>query len=86
MPGVRELVDKAAVASSQEEANSYYREISKIQVEGVYAIIPVFNEPALLGYEGYVGGVTRGFSDTDTSTEMFRGIYITQGKEDLPKS
>jgi peptide/nickel transport system substrate-binding protein len=85
VPGVRELIDKAAVAASQDEANEYYREISRIQVEGVYAIIPVFNEPALLGYESYVGGVTRGFVDTDNSTEMFRGIYITAGKEQLPK-
>lgn len=84
VPGVRELVDKAAVATSQDEANEYYRQISKIQVEGVYAIIPVFNEPALLGYESYVGGITRGFTDTDNSTEMFRGIYITAGKEQLP--
>jgi peptide/nickel transport system substrate-binding protein len=81
VPGVRELFDKAAVAMSQEEANGYYKQISRIQVEGIYAIIPVFNEPALLGYEEYVGGVTRGFVDTDNSPEMFRGIYITEGKE-----
>jgi len=80
VPGVRELVLKAAVAKTPEEAKGYYQEISKIQVEGVYAIIPVFNEPALLGYEEYVGGVTRGFADTDNSPEMFRGIYITQDK------
>lgn len=84
VPGVRELVDKAAVAATQEEANEYYREISRIQVEGVYGVIPVFNEPALLGYESYVGGVTRGFTDVDNSTEMFRGIYITAGKEEIP--
>lgn len=81
VPGVRELVDKAAVATSVDEAKQHYRQISRIQVEGVYAIIPVFNEPALLGYEEYVGGVTRGFVDTDNSPEMFRGIYITEGKE-----
>jgi len=80
VPGVRELVLKAAVAKTPEEAQGYYQEISKIQVEGVYAIIPVFNEPALLGYEEYVGGVTRGFLDTDNSPEMFRGIFITQDK------
>lgn len=85
-PGVRELVDKAAVATSQEEANGYYREISRIQVEGLYSIIPVFNEPALLGYNDFVGGVTRGFVDTDTSTEMFRGIFITEGKAAIPKA
>lgn len=80
VPGVRELILKAAVAKTPEEAKGYYQEISKIQVEGVYAIIPVFNEPALLGYEEYVGGVTRGFLDTDNSPEMFRGIFITQDK------
>jgi peptide/nickel transport system substrate-binding protein len=81
VPGVRDLLDKAATAKTAEEANDYYRQISKIQVEGVYAIIPVFNEPALLGYEEYVGGVTRGFADTDISPEMFRGIYITTDKK-----
>ena len=80
VPGVRELILEAAVAKTPEEAAGYYQEVSKIQVEGVYAIIPVFNEPALLGYEEYVGGVTRGFLDTDNSPEMFRGIFITQDK------
>ncbi|HQV56696.1 MAG TPA: ABC transporter substrate-binding protein, partial [Ilumatobacteraceae bacterium] len=49
-PGVKELVDKAALAKTVEEARTYYQQISRIQVEGVYSIIPVFNEPALLGY------------------------------------
>jgi len=80
VPGVRELILEAAVAKTPEEAAGYYQEVSKIQVEGVYAVIPVFNEPALLGYEEYVGGVTRGFLDTDNSPEMFRGIFITQDK------
>ena len=81
VPGVRDLLDKAATAKTPEEAKGFYQAISKIQVEGVYAIIPVFNEPALLGYEEYVGGVTRGFSDVDASPEMFRGIYITNDKK-----
>jgi peptide/nickel transport system substrate-binding protein len=85
VPGVRELVLKAAVAKTPEEARGYYQAISKIQVEGEYAIIPVFNEPALLGYANYVGGVTRGFADTDVSPEMFRGIFISQDKQPLPK-
>lgn len=80
-PGVRELVDKAALAKTAEEARTYYQQISRIQVEGCYSIIPVFNEPALLGYRDYVGGVTRGFTDVDASPEMFRGIYITEGKK-----
>ncbi|MCU1394999.1 MAG: putative peptide transporter substrate-binding protein [Ilumatobacteraceae bacterium] len=84
VPGVRDLVEKAATAKTAAEAKGYYQAISKIQVEGVYAIIPVFNEPAILGYEDYVGGVTRGFADTDISPEMFRGIYITNGKKSLP--
>ncbi|MCW2799791.1 MAG: transporter substrate-binding protein [Aeromicrobium sp.] len=85
VPGVRDLLDKAATAKTSEEAKGYYQAISKIQVEGVYAIIPVFNEPAILGYEAYVGGVTRGFADTDISPEMFRGIYSTNGKQALPQ-
>lgn len=80
VPGVRELVLKAAVAKTPKEAQTDYQAISKIQVDGVYSIIPVFNEPALLGYSEFVGGVTRGFADTDNSPEMFRGIYITQNK------
>jgi ABC-type transport system substrate-binding protein len=80
VPGVRELLDKAAAAATQDEANSYYKQISKIVTEGLYSIIPVFNDPAVSGYYDYVGGITRGMADTDTSPEMFRGIYITQGK------
>jgi peptide/nickel transport system substrate-binding protein len=85
VPGVRDLVLKAAVAKTAAEAKGYYQAISKIQVEGEYTIIPVFNEPALLGYEEYVGGVTRGFADTDNSPEMFRGIYITKDKKAADK-
>ncbi len=81
VPGVRELLDQAAQAASQDEASEYYRQISRIQVEGLYAMIPVFNEPALLGYADYVGGVTLGFEDTNNSPEVFRGIYISEGKE-----
>ncbi|HKA04428.1 MAG TPA: ABC transporter substrate-binding protein [Acidimicrobiales bacterium] len=80
VPGVRDLLDKASAATSQAEANGYYKQVSKIVTEGLYSIIPVFNDPAVSGYYDYVGGITRGMADTDTSPEMFRGIYITQGK------
>jgi peptide/nickel transport system substrate-binding protein len=80
VPGVRDLLDKAAAATTQDEANSYYKQVSKIVTEGLYTIIPVFNDPAITGFYAYVGGITRGMTDTDTSPEMFRGIYITEGK------
>ncbi len=80
VPGVRELLDKASAATTQAEANGYYKQVSKIVTEGLYSIIPVFNDPAVSGYYDYVGGITRGMADTDTSPEMFRGIFITEGK------
>jgi peptide/nickel transport system substrate-binding protein len=80
VPGVRELLDKAAAATSQDEANGYYKQVSRIATEGLYSIIPVFNDPAITGAYDYVGGITRGMADTDTSPEMFRGIFITKGK------
>jgi peptide/nickel transport system substrate-binding protein len=87
VPGVRDLLDKAAAAKTQDEANGYYKQISKIVTENLYSIIPVFNDPAITGFAKYVGGITRGMADTDTSPEMFRKIYITQGKvQSVPKS
>jgi peptide/nickel transport system substrate-binding protein len=80
VPGVRDLLDKAAAATTQDQANAFYKQVSKIVTEGLYSIIPVFNDPAISGYYDYVGGIRRGMADTDTSPEMFRGIFITQGK------
>jgi hypothetical protein len=62
---------KAAVAKTPKEARTDYQAISKIQVDGVYSIIPVFQQ-ALLGYNGIRRWCGRGFA-TRTTTRRCSG-------------
>jgi ABC-type transport system substrate-binding protein len=80
VPGVRELLDRAAAAPDQAAAGNLYKQVNGIVARGLYACIPVYYDPAICGYRDYIGGVTRGFNDADTSPDLFRGMYISEGK------
>ncbi|MDE3075714.1 MAG: hypothetical protein KGJ86_09805, partial [Chloroflexota bacterium] len=83
-PGIRDLINKAAAAADADTAASYYKQLNKMIVENLYAVIPVYQEPAVGAMWDYVGGIRRGFTDTDTNPDFLRGVYVTQGKVAAP--
>jgi ABC-type transport system substrate-binding protein len=80
VPGVRELLDKAAAAKDEDTAANFYRQANKIVTEGLYALIPIYYDPGIVGYHKYVGGITFGFSDADQTPDLLRGMFISEGK------
>jgi ABC-type transport system substrate-binding protein len=80
VPGVRDLIDRAAAATNQNEANGLYRQANKIITEGLWQNIAVYADAAVTGFQKYVGGITKAFVDTDTNGNILRGVFITKGK------
>ena len=81
--GVRELIDKAAAATSQDESKSLYRQANKIITDGLWQNIAVYADAAVTGYQKYVGGITKAFADTDINNNILRGLFISKGKAEL---
>jgi ABC-type transport system substrate-binding protein len=80
VPGVRDLIDRAAAATSQDEAKNLYRQANKIITDGLWQNIAVYADAAVTGYQKYVGGITKAFVDTDTNGNILRGVFISKGK------
>ncbi|MBV8085969.1 MAG: hypothetical protein JO247_14265 [Chloroflexi bacterium] len=78
--GIRDLIDKAAAAPDPAQAAAIYKQINKMIVDNLYAVIPIYREPAVGAFWDYVGGINRGFVDTDSNPDFMRGIFINQGK------
>ena len=78
--GVRDLIDRAAAATNQDEAKGLYRQANKIITDGLWQNIAVYADAAVTGYQKYVGGITKPFVDTDTNGNILRGVFITKGK------
>ena len=80
VPGVRDLIDRAAAATSPDESKNLYRQANKIITDGLWQNIAVYADAAVTGYQKYVGGITKAFVDTDTNGNILRGVFITKGK------
>ena len=80
VPGVRDLIDRAAAATSEDESKSLYRQANKIITEGLWQNIAVYADAAVTGYQKYVGGITKPFVDTEINGNILRGVFITKGK------
>ena len=80
VPGVRDLIDRAAAAPTEAEGKNLYRQANKIITDGLWQNIAVYADAAVTGYQKYVGGITKAFVDTDTNGNILRGVFITKGK------
>ena len=80
VPGVRDLIDRAAAATSPDDSKNLYRQANKIITDGLWQNIAVYADAAVTGYQKYVGGITKAFVDTDTNGNILRGVFITKGK------
>jgi peptide/nickel transport system substrate-binding protein len=80
VPGVRDLIDRAAAATNADESKGLYRQANKIITDGLWQNIAVYADAAVTGYQKYVGGITKAFVDTDTNGNILRGVFITKGK------
>jgi peptide/nickel transport system substrate-binding protein len=80
-PGMKDLIDKAAAAPDPATSASTYKQINKMIVDNLFAIIPIYREPAVGAFWDYVGGINRGFVDTDANPDFMRGIFVNQGKQ-----
>ena len=80
VPGVRDLIDRAAAATNADESKNLYRQANKIITDGLWQNIAVYADAAVTGYQKYVGGITKAFVDTDTNGNILRGVFITKGK------
>ena len=78
--GVRDLIDRAAAATNQDESKGLYRQANKIITDGLWQNIAVYADAAVTGYQKYVGGITKPFVDTDTNGNILRGVFVTKGK------
>jgi ABC-type transport system substrate-binding protein len=80
-PGIRDLIDKAAAALDAATSAALYKQANKMIVDNLYAVIPIYREAAVGALWDYVGGIKRGFTDTDANPDFMRGIFINQGKQ-----
>jgi len=85
VPGVRDLIDRAAASSSPDEAKSLYKQANKIVTDGLWQNIAVYADAAVTGFQKYVGGITQAFVDTDINSNILRGVFISQGKVAVTK-
>ncbi len=81
-PGIRPLMDQAAAATTVDAAKPSYQAVNHILTEQLYVMVFCL-DPSIITFRNYVGGITRGFADTDVSPELLRGVYISQGKKAL---
>jgi peptide/nickel transport system substrate-binding protein len=81
-PGIRPLMEQAAAATTLDAAKPAYQAVNKILTEQQYIMIFCL-DPSIITFQKYVGGISRGFADTDVSPELLRGVFITQGKKAL---
>lgn len=81
VPNALTLINEAASAKTNTEANTIYKKINTIVTEGVYSGIPLYIPPNITGYQSYVGGHPMAESDSPTTPDFLRGLYITKGKK-----
>jgi ABC-type oligopeptide transport system substrate-binding subunit len=78
VPGLRDLVDKAAAATDRAQAADLYKQASKLISDGLYQIVPMYYPVGVAAAWNYVGGIRQGL--LETMPDFFRGVFITQGK------
>jgi ABC-type transport system substrate-binding protein len=79
IPGAKQLLDTAAASVDEEERAEAYREVSRLQAEGLYEGVPLFHVPAIMAMKDYVGGIEK--ADVRCSaTGSLRGVFITEGR------
>lgn len=79
IPGVRELLDEAAASVDEEERAKLYRQVSRLQAEGLYEGVVLFHVPAIMAMKDYVGGIEKADLRC-TATGSLRGVFITEGR------
>jgi ABC-type transport system substrate-binding protein len=78
VPGMRELLDKAAATLDEKTRSDLYRQAQKLVLDGVYEGVPLFFVPGIMAFKDYVGGVVK--AETRCPANFLRDVYVTQGK------
>jgi peptide/nickel transport system substrate-binding protein len=85
VPGVRDLIDRAAAATNENDAKALYKQANKIITDGLWQNIAIYADAAVTGFQKHVGGITKAFVDTDINSNILRGVFISQGKVAVSK-